>query len=1654
MAMAETAKDLVVRLAFEHGDTKQQIRAINNELQLLDSGFAASAAMAAGFSGGLNQAGGAADQLRQKLSVQQQLVAKYGTAIEEANKKLQKSVDTHKKQGERIDELKSKQEKLTQDKEKLATAMEAEARASGKNSEAYQSMATEMAKLDAEIGKNADAISKEEAAFARSDKAISRNEQAIQKLTTEQNKAITAMKQTEAALESEEGRLKRHAAAWESAAEAADKFAQKAKGAGQWQEKTGKTLTRASAGILGLGVAAGKAAIDWESSFAGVRKTVDGTEEDLQRINDALLDMEVPTDYGDLADIAANAGQLGIATPNVVNFTRTMADLAETTDLTADAAATGFAQYANITNMPQENIGRLGSVTVELGNNLATTESKIVDFAQAIGAAGHQAGMTDAQIFGISGGLASLGLEAQAGGTAFSKAIIGMQVAVETGSEDLQEYASVAGMTAEQFAESFRADAAGTFIKFVQGLSSGSQSAIVMLDEMGITEMRLRDTLLRASNASDLMTRSVKMANQAWTENTALSNEASVRYNTTASRMQMAGKQAQRVAMDFGKTLMPYLEKGLDGLQGIIDKFNGLSDAQRDGIVKWAAYAAAVGPALTLLGKANTTIGNVAGGFSQLAGAIANGGGLTGFMSTLGGLLGPAGIAALIAGLGLAVYKFADYASGAKAAREAQEALNAVAKEWADTQAATLYDTGTADPLARFGLTKDAFGASKKDAEDWMASLVATWTDGKAETNAIVKEYADSFAQGSDDVRKAIEGQGDLLTEYGALTPEAKANMDADLKALDEYDREVAELLKKRQNGMLSEEDQARLNEIIEARAQIRMKYELDTNGYDQIITQMNAEIERLKAAGEGGGDTSALMGDTLNALAAGRMAYMDALAQSYDAEYARIQLIEDETARQAALNALNEKYNKQRQDDEEAYASAVRDAATAAWEDGGYKEQVAQIDQLVGMLGDMEHLDLTELANFGEGMDEGKLASMIALVEQLRAAGVGDEQLLSMGIDVDDLYGKIQAIRDMTQGVEGLKGLNAMFGTALPEEIQRIMVGLDMTQAAADWAAFAAGGDLAPITPTLGEMETATIDLSGSINDVSVLPGVTCTVDGKGNITSATTADGVTFTADGDGNITSVQTADGSVFEVDGTGHITDVAVWPGVSFETDGDGNIIRVTTADGVTFTADGDGNITSVTLASGVEIPRFSATASVRLNPIDQAAVAAWRAQNSGIALTGPTAKVGVKLGADWQSDLQKAMNAGMLAVYGPDGLPIAVTPEVLNQITATDVAMLGEDGTIHVVITPEMGTPEAVEQSTTQIETAPMAGTPLSFISQSTMDEVRQISALNESIERYKQLAREAAEAGDVSGSAMFDEEANNLVSQQVELYRDLSETDLSAIGGQIANLMAALSSGEGSPEQVAEWQAQLQQLLEFVQGIDPSQYTSTGTNVVGGIAQGMTAYGWDGDGSTVASAIQAALNGALQINSPSKLMNPTGSGVAEGIAQGMKGYSFAADASAIASGIVGAFGGLAGQGEGIGSNFGASLHRGLSARLPGIVAQAKTAANEIAAAFRTAWQIHSPSRVAEGLTEMFGRGLEKGMRDWPTVSERVLENDVANLRRGMGAVVNQNTDSRDMSVANEIRVEKMEVKDQSDIYGVSRDLYQLIRRDQRLIGAR
>jgi len=305
-----------------------------------------------------------------------------------------------------------------------------------------------------------------------------------------------------------------------------------------------KTAGAAVVAIAATATAATKAGISYESAFAGVKKTTEATAGEYASLSNEILGMtrDIPATANEIAEVAEAAGQLGIQKENLLDFTDVMIDLGESTNLTATEGASDLAKFANITQMAADKYSNLGSVIVELGNNFATTESDIVSMAMNIASTGELTDLTEAQIMGISAALSSVGLEADAGGTAMSKLLKKIQVAVETGSSDLNDYAKVAGMTTDQFKKSFQDDAVVALSSFIDGLKDtekNGKSATVILEDMGLTEVRLSNTILSLANSSGLMSKAVDMANDAWEDNTALSEEAAKRYETMESKIQI-----------------------------------------------------------------------------------------------------------------------------------------------------------------------------------------------------------------------------------------------------------------------------------------------------------------------------------------------------------------------------------------------------------------------------------------------------------------------------------------------------------------------------------------------------------------------------------------------------------------------------------------------------------------------------------------------------------------------------------------------------------------------------------------------------------------------------------------------------------------------------------------------------------------------------------------------------------------------------------------------------------------------------------------------------------------------------------------------------------------------------------------------------------
>lgn len=461
-------------------------------------------------------------------------------------------------------------------------------------------------------------------------------------------------------------------------------------------EKAFKTLTVAAAAtgtaIVGIGTMAAQSGIEFESAFAGVKKTTEATAKEYAQMKEEILAMtrEIPASGEEISEVAEAAGQLGIEKEHLLDFSRTMIDLGESTNLTATESASNLAKFANITQMSADNYSNLGSVIVDLGNNFATTEADIVSMATRLASAGELAGFTEPQIMAIATAMSSVGIEADAGGSSMSKIIKQVQVAVETGSDSLKDYASVAGKTVDEFKKDFQKDGLAAVSDFIAGLNDverNGKSATVILDEMGLTEVRLSNTLLSLSNSGDLLSRAVETANDAWKENIALANEAAMRYETTESKIDVMQNGFNEMGIVMYDQFNEPLREGIDIVTDLVHEItddisesNIIHDLTQD-VIK------GVPKAIRMTKEAAEAVGNFAEPFLAVGGWLVDNPGLitgtiagigtalttykvaSGVMSLAASLstLGPAGwtimgiggAAAVITGIGTSVKKSA-----------------------------------------------------------------------------------------------------------------------------------------------------------------------------------------------------------------------------------------------------------------------------------------------------------------------------------------------------------------------------------------------------------------------------------------------------------------------------------------------------------------------------------------------------------------------------------------------------------------------------------------------------------------------------------------------------------------------------------------------------------------------------------------------------------------------------------------------------------------------------------------------------------------------------------------------------------------------------------------------------------------------------------
>lgn len=389
-----------------------------------------------------------------------------------------------------------------------------------------------------------------------------------------------------------------------------------------------------------------QASMDFESAITGVAKTTDLTDEELADMSDAIKAMstEIPASTTEIAAVAEAAGQLGIQKDALLDFTRVMTMLGTATNMTAEDAATALARFANITGMSADNYDRLGAVIVDLGNNFATTESEITQMGTRLASGGKLAGLTEPQIMALAAAMSSVGIEAEAGGTAMTQTLNAIEKAVATGEDSLQSFADVAGMSADSFAEMWNTDALGALTAFIRGLGNldeQGESAVLVLEDLGLTGIRQGNMLKSLALAADQMDSAVQTANTAWDENIALTNEANKRYATTQSKLDMMQNAYNNLKVAVGDAFTPALRDAYDAgtdVLNVLGEFVQENPALVKGVVTFTGVVGGATVALTAYAAISKVIKalDIATIFGGMAGPI---------------MLGVTAVAALTAGI-------------------------------------------------------------------------------------------------------------------------------------------------------------------------------------------------------------------------------------------------------------------------------------------------------------------------------------------------------------------------------------------------------------------------------------------------------------------------------------------------------------------------------------------------------------------------------------------------------------------------------------------------------------------------------------------------------------------------------------------------------------------------------------------------------------------------------------------------------------------------------------------------------------------------------------------------------------------------------------------------------------------------------------------
>lgn len=433
----------------------------------------------------------------------------------------------------------------------------------------------------------------------------------------------------------------------------ATKIGSNLQSAGKSITSAGKTLTtHVTVPIVGLGTAAVKTTSDFESAMSKVSAISGATGSDLDALNQKAQEMGAKTKFSatESAEAFTYMAMAGWKTEDMLQgIDGIMAlaaadglDLATTSDIVTDAL-TAFGLSA-------DDSGHFADVLAAAASNANTNVSLLGESfkyaAPVAGALGYSAEDTAIAL----GLMANAGIKGSQGGTALRSSLSRLIKPTDDAAALMEQY----GLSMTNADGSMKS--LGEVMEMLRtkmgGLSEAeqAQAAATLFGQEAMSGM------LAVINASD--SDYEKLTSAIYGADGAAQQMADTMLDNLSGQSTLLKSALEGLAIQFGEILMPYIKQFVQWLQNLVQKLQEMTPEQKEQIVKWAAFAATIGPVLLAVGKLVTGIGNVISVFGKLKTAIpAVKGALVAVKGAIAGISAP--VVAVVAVIGTLVAAFA-----------------------------------------------------------------------------------------------------------------------------------------------------------------------------------------------------------------------------------------------------------------------------------------------------------------------------------------------------------------------------------------------------------------------------------------------------------------------------------------------------------------------------------------------------------------------------------------------------------------------------------------------------------------------------------------------------------------------------------------------------------------------------------------------------------------------------------------------------------------------------------------------------------------------------------------------------------------------------------------------------------------------------------